>query len=148
VEYMRAVRTDRYKYIRNFFPKRPHMQPNRYKDGKTIIKALRSANEAGTLNEVQARIFAPTRPKEELYDLQTDPHEIQNLAGDPKHRKQLKKMRSRLNNWIKATGDQGPESDARYDSDMAVYLKSKDGDQVEILKRNIAQMKAWAAEGR
>jgi arylsulfatase A-like enzyme len=150
VEHMRCVRTDRYKYIRNFLPNRPHMQPNRYKDGKSIIVALREANEAGTLNGVQASIFNPTRPKEELYDLQNDPFEIRNLADDPNYRKQLKDLRRRLDSWIEATGDRGPESEGMYDSDMAVYLKSRgsDPEQLQVLRRNIKQMKAWAAEGK
>ena len=135
---------------RNFLPNRPHMQPNRYKDGKSIIKVLREANEAGMLNEVQARIFESTRPKEELYDLQNDPFEIHNLADDPKHRKRLKDLRSRLDSWIKATGDRGPEPVGMYDSDMAVYLQSRGSDpkQLQVLAGNIKQMKDWAAAGK
>ena len=150
VEHMRCLRTQRYKYIRNFLPERPHMQPNRYKDHKSIVKALRSAHEAGTLTEVQDRIFSPTRPEEELYDLKKDPHEINNLANDPAHQKQLIRYRERLNKWIVDTGDKGPESEAMYDSDMAEYLKSRnvDTEQGRILQRNIATMKQWAAEGK
>ena len=39
VEHMRCVRTQEFKYIRNFLPNRPHMQPNRYKDQKSIVVA-------------------------------------------------------------------------------------------------------------
>ena len=67
VEHLRGLRTARYKYIRNFLPNRPHLQPNRYKDRKDIIKALREAHAAGTLNETQELLFSPTRPKEELW---------------------------------------------------------------------------------
>jgi hypothetical protein len=38
VEYLRSVRTDRFLYIRNFLPQRPHLQPNAYKDGKAIVQ--------------------------------------------------------------------------------------------------------------
>jgi arylsulfatase A-like enzyme len=150
VEYLRAVRTDRYKYIRNFLDQRPHMQPNRYKDKKDIIIALRTAHEKGTLTEAQNRIFNPTRPKEELYDLKNDPHEIHNLADDPKQQKRLLKFRKQLENWMKRTHDHGPESETMYDSDMAVYINSKNVDPVagETLARNIATMKKWAAEGK
>src|SRR5262249_17892142 len=37
VEHLRSVRTARFKYIRNFLPLRPHLQPNAYKDGKPIV---------------------------------------------------------------------------------------------------------------
>jgi hypothetical protein len=42
------------------------------------------------------------------------------------------------------TVDRGPESEAMYDSDMAVYLKGGN----PAVERNIAQMKKWAAEGK
>ncbi|MCB1121831.1 MAG: sulfatase [Verrucomicrobiae bacterium] len=148
VDYLRALRTQRYKYIRNFLYQRPHMQPNRYKDGKDIVQAIRAAHEAGKLNETQELLFNVPRPKEELYDLRNDPFEIHNLADDPAHQEQLLKFRKRLDNWMKQTNDHGPESEAMYDSDMAVYLKSKDPDQVKILKENIALMKKSAAEGK
>ena len=86
VEHLRSVRTDRFKYIRNFLSERPHLQPCAYKDKKDILQALRKAHEAKELNSVQEKLlFSPTRQPEELYDLQKDPHELNNLAGDPKH---------------------------------------------------------------
>ena len=150
VDHIRCLRTDRYKYIRNFLPERPHLQPNRYKDGKDILIALRAAHDAGTLDDVQERLFAPTRPPEELYDLEADPDELRNLAGDPAHQQQLAAFRRQLDEWIVSTGDHGPESDAMYDSDMAAYLnpKAADSPREEILRQNIALMKQWAAEGK
>lgn len=150
IEHLRCLRTNRYKYIRNFLYKRPHMQPNRYKDNKDIIKALLAAHKAGALNEAQSLIFNAPRPKEELFDLKKDPHEIQNLADDPKHEKRLIRFRNKLARWMKHTNDHGPESQARYDSDMAVYLKSKSADPVQgkILTDNITLMKKWASEGK
>ena len=58
--------------------------------------------------------FGETRPGEELYDLANDPHEINNLAADPKHKAELERHRKILAGWIEETGDQGqgPESDA------------------------------------
>ena len=105
---------------------------------------------AGTLNKTQQLLFTPTRPQEELYDLKNDPHEIHNLAAVPGHQARLKRLRRRLDNWMKRTNDHGPESDAMYDSDMAVYLKPRDvgTEQGRILSRNIALMKQWAAEGK
>ena len=150
VDYIRALRTARYKYIRNFLPSRPHLQPNRYKDGKAILKSLRMAHAAGTLNETQKLLFAPTRPNEELYDLKEDPFEVRNLADDPKHQAQLKKLRRLLDEWMDRTNDHGPEQEAMYDSDMAVFSSSPNADpeQASILSRNIALMKRWAAEGK
>lgn len=150
VDRIRAVRTKRYKYIRNFYPHRPYLQPNRYKDQKPIIIAMRRLFAAGQLDPVQSLIMAPTRPKEELYDLVADPHEIHNLADDPQHRETLARLRSNLDQWISDTADQAqsPEPATMYDSDMAVYLTSRHPEQKAILEANIRQMKKWAAEGK
>ena len=152
VDYIRGLRTQRYKYIRNYLPSRPHLQPNRYKDAKEIIKALRETHSKGALDSIQEKIlFAPHREAEELYDLKNDPHELNNLAADPSKAKLLMQLRERLDDWIEETHDPGPESESMYDSEMAVYLKTKqtrDSEQAEILRRNITQMKTWAAEGK
>ncbi|REK07443.1 MAG: DUF229 domain-containing protein [Planctomycetota bacterium] len=152
VEHIRAVRTKRYKYIRNYLHQRPHLQPNAYKDGKLIIQRLRALHAAGQLNDLQQRLlFSPTRPPEELYDLEADPHELVNLADDPAHRETLEIMRTRLSEWERETGDIGrqPEPEAMYDSDMAVYLsKRKGSDKPSQTENNIALMKRWAREGK
>lgn len=144
VERIRSVRTDRWLYIRNGFPARPHLQPNAYKDNKAIVKQLRLLHDKGALNELQeALLFSPTRPAEELYEWTTDRFQIQNVANNGPV---LTELRKRLEDWISTTGDQGqqPESAAMYDSDMAVYLERKN----PIVERNIAQMKQWAKEGK
>ena len=107
VERMRCVRTSRYKYIRNFYPHRPHTQPNRYKDGKQIMVTMRGLFAAGKLNSHQARPFLPRRPVEELYDLQSDPYELNNLAETPAHQRTLKKLRTVLFDWLEHTRDLG-----------------------------------------
>jgi len=104
-EIIRAVRTEKYKYIRNFLSYRPHAQRNQYKDGKLISKHTRELNESGSLNEVQARFYLPTRPPEELYDLEKDPFEINNLAGDPEYSEVLSDLRDHLYDWMDETND-------------------------------------------
>jgi arylsulfatase A-like enzyme len=51
--------------------------------------------------------MAPTRPAEELYDLDNDPYEIHNLARDPKYVADLSRLRGVLNQWIEDVNDQG-----------------------------------------
>ena len=89
VDHMRSARTKDFKYIRNFLPQRPYLQPCAYKDAKSILIALREWQEAGKLNETQKLLFRETRPPEELYDINADPYEINNLAGNPKYAKKL-----------------------------------------------------------
>ena len=151
VEHMRGVRTQRFKYFRNFLPKRPHLQPNRYKDAKAIIKDLRARHVAGSLDPLQEELlFAPERAPEEFYDLKNDPFELKNLAADPEFEQALKRHRRMLDKWIIETKDKGAESEEMYDSDMAPYLQknSNDPEQDRVLRENIALMKKWAAEGK
>ena len=155
VEHLRCVRSAKFKYIRNFLPNRPHMQPCAYKDRKEIVKSMRSLHAEGKLTELQARIFNPTRPPEELYDLESDPHETINLANEPEYEVTLTRMRAQLEQWMEETGDQGrePESLEMYDSDMAVYVgsaasKKKTPEHLQTIRDNIALMKKWATEGK
>ncbi|MEE9460902.1 MAG: sulfatase-like hydrolase/transferase [Bacteroidales bacterium] len=104
-EIIRSVRTDKYKYIRNFLSYRPHAQRNQYKDGKLISRHMRELWEEGRLNELQSRYYQPTRPVEELYDLEKDPFEINNLAGDPAYYDHLEDLRSRLYSWMTDSHD-------------------------------------------
>jgi arylsulfatase A-like enzyme len=107
VDRIRAVRTARFKYIRNYYPQRSHAQPNRYKDRKPIMVTMRQLHEQGKLTPEQARVFAPTRPEEELYDLREDPFELTNLAAQESHETTLVEMRAKLEQWIVSTGDLG-----------------------------------------
>ncbi len=145
VERLRSVRTDDFLYIRNFYPQRPHLQPNAYKDGKAILQALRASHAAGMLPALSEKLlFSATRPSEELYEYRRDRWQINNLAENPAFQSQLVSLRARLDRWMQETQDRGPESEAMYDSDMADYVK-KGNPEIE---RNIAQMKQWAREGK
>ena len=105
VDLIRSVRDTRFKYIWNGFPSRPYLQPNRYKDSKPILQAMRRLHTEGKLNPEQSLIMADTRPVEELYDTTADPWEFLNLATDPAYQTQLKQMRAALRDWQKRTGD-------------------------------------------
>jgi arylsulfatase A-like enzyme len=143
VERLRSVRTDRFLYIRNFYPKRPHLQPNAYKDGKSIVQTLRYLHDPDQLSPLmESLLFSPTRPAEELYEWTTDTWQVKNLAGEAAHQEALQQLRAQLSQWMINTNDHGAESDAMYDSDMAVYV-GKGNPEVE---KNIAIMKQWATE--
>ena len=111
IERVRAVTTARYKYLRNFMTDRPFMQPQ-YRDGWDVIEAARRCYNEGELSSAQSSPWSPKRIPEELYDLENDPHEINNLANDPAYAATLDKHRKILQNWIEETDDKGqyPES--------------------------------------
>lgn len=107
MDLIRAVRTQNYKYIHNFLPNRSHTRPNQYKDGKSIIIHMRELYAEGKLKEETALYFQPTRPLEELYNLENDPWEMNNLATDPNYADMLVEMRAKLWQTSLQTGDLG-----------------------------------------
>ncbi len=106
---VRTVRDARYKYIRNFFPDQPYLPPAMpYADETNPnFNLMRRLDSEGRLNAVQMKFMARSRPAEELYDLQTDPFELANLAGLPESKPVLERLRATVENWIVNTGDQG-----------------------------------------
>lgn len=113
IERIRAIVTKKYKYLRNYLTDRPYMQPS-YKDPWPVSMRLREMMKNGEMNDVQKIFFGDSKPAEELYDLEDDPHEIVNLVGNPAHAAELERHRKILADWIVATGDKGqnPEDDA------------------------------------
>ena len=98
----RAVRDQRYKYIRNSNPSTPGAQHLAYRDRLEIMQELWRLFEDGRLNKQQSFWFSP-RPQEELYDTISDPDEVYNLAGDPAHGETLIRMRKALASWQEST---------------------------------------------
>ena len=108
VDRIRAVRDRRWKLIRNFLPERPYSQKNHYKDTSyPALQVLRQLHADGSLDGAAAQWMAPARPEFELYDLESDPHEVANLAESPEHASQLARLRGAMDSWIEETGDRG-----------------------------------------
>lgn len=108
IDRIRAVRDERFKYIRNFLPAIPYMQWNPYKEREyPTWNLLLELKAKGRLTPAQALFTAPFKPIEELYDLHNDPHEIHNLALDPAHRGTLVRMRQLLQDWLDEAPDHG-----------------------------------------
>lgn len=109
IDRARTVRDARYKYIRNFEPTKPWLPPRMpYADNTNpIFNLMRRLYADGKLNPAQAKFMAPARPAEELYDLEADPYELNNLAESPKHGPVLAGLRSAVEKWVIETNDQG-----------------------------------------
>ena len=147
---IRSVRTDRYLYLKNFYPQRPHLMPSSYKDGKLIIQRLREMHAAGELSELAEKLlFSPTRPAEELYLYDEDRWQIANLAEDPAHAEALQQHRERLTQWIEETGDQGPETTEVYQLEVEDQIQSTRNKEIrEIYRRNSELYQRWAEQGK
>ncbi len=111
VDRVRTIVSQRFKYIRNYYPDRPYTAPH-YGDQKPVYAALKQWMQTAKMSPAKKAFFGAERPSEELYDLQEDPAELTNLATNPNYAKQLKQHQTWLEEWITATDDQGqyPES--------------------------------------
>lgn len=112
-DFSRAVRDRRYKYIRNYLPHLPYSQPLEYMDEMPTMKEWRRLAAEGKLEGPAALFMQPTKPIEELYDTESDPHEIRNLAGSAEHRTILGRLRRAQVEWQGETADLGlmPEAE-------------------------------------
>ena len=105
---MRAIRTARYKYIRNYLPGIPYMQLNPYKERSyPVWNLIKQLKKEGKLSPEAALFAADQKPFEELYDLQADPDELRNVARDPAHVAALRDLRGKLDAWLASYPDQG-----------------------------------------
>jgi uncharacterized sulfatase len=89
-------------------PERAWCQLNEYKERSYPVLALLNVMHLkGELNEVQDRFMKATKPEEELFDIVADPFETKNLAGDPKYKADLERLRGVVKSWRKEIGDEG-----------------------------------------
>ncbi len=115
---VRTVREGRFRYVRNLHPDRPPMQHCHYPDALATWAELRelafaeatqrgSGDQPDHLTEAQRTLVAPRKPAELLFDTEADPHEMTDLAGDPRHRQDLERLREALDTWTTDHGDLG-----------------------------------------
>ncbi len=118
---VRAVRDNRFKYIRNYFPDKPYYMPVSYREQMDIMKELLRLKDKDSLNEYQAQWFRTQKAPEELFDTKNDPHELNNLAEDPRYKKKLVELRDALQQWINDTGDKGMIPEQEYIEEIGNY---------------------------
>jgi len=109
---VRAIRDERYKYIRNLMPQVPYFRPLPFRDMFPIMQALWDGSRDHSLNAVQSFYFTAPRPTEELYDTQSDPDEVTNLAADPGYAEVLTRMREAMDEWLATLPQWASEDEA------------------------------------
>ena len=108
---IRSIRTGTHKYIRNLNHKTAFHNvliaraPAYWKSW--IAKAKTDKNAAKIVGMYRRR------PAEELYDLRTDPYELNNIAADPANRKLMDELGGKLDAWMKQQGDLGNETEMK-----------------------------------
>lgn len=104
---IRAVRNNRYKYIRNYILDQPIYLDVAYRKNQPIMQELLRLREENSLDSIQRLWFAPEKQPEELYDTYNDPHEINNLSRNPEMQAILAELSNEMDTWINRTNDFG-----------------------------------------
>ncbi len=99
---MRAIRTRRYKYLLNLAHQLPFPFASDLHASPTWQGILERGDTMMGLRRVEDYI---NRPREELYDLEHDPNETVNLAGDSSHAAVLDDLRGRMRDFQERTDD-------------------------------------------
>ena len=108
----RAVRDQKFRYIRNYMPYRIYGQHLEYLWLAPSVGSWEKAYLNGECNEIQS-VFWNKKPVEELYDTENDPWEINNLANNPEYKEVLERMRAANKTWVTQIYDAGfiPEAE-------------------------------------
>jgi sulfatase-like protein len=141
---IRAIRDKRYRYIRNYESHKPYYQHMNTPEQGPTMREIRRVHAEGKLPDAARQFMADHKPPEELYDLQTDPHEVRNLVKSTAHRSVLDRMRQAHRRWMIDTRDTGllPEPELVEREKMFgtrhAILRQPDGD--DLMKRLLAVM--------
>ncbi len=111
---VRAVRDNRYKYIRNYRPEKPTYLPVSYREQMPIMQELLRMRNEDELDDQQALWFRPTKAADELYDTVADPHEMDNLATTPHLATKLSELRAEMDRWMTEIEDKGLIDEAEF----------------------------------
>ena len=104
----RMVRAGGFAYIRNAWPERQVLcaeSDPTFPAGEELWMM----HAAGRLNSKQQQLFASPQPAEQLYKLDVDPNQLNNVAGSTEYAAVLAQMRALLARWTEETGDTIPE---------------------------------------
>jgi len=148
---IRSVRDKRYRYIRNYEPLKTYYQYMNTPEKGATMKEIRRVDAAGKLPAAAKLFMAERKAVEELYDLKNDPHEINNLAGDPKYRRTLETMRQVHLEWVRQTRDLGLipepeliEREKRFGNRYAI-LRQQGGEE---LSKQLGEIAVLASAGK
>ncbi|MCP4375140.1 MAG: sulfatase [bacterium] len=111
-DFVRTLRKGKYKYMRSYQPFNFDGLWNNYRYKMQSYQEWWKLYKTGKLTKEAALFFEPRSP-EALYDIDSDPYEVNNIAGDPANAEVLVDLRTRLAERVKSMPDLSffPESE-------------------------------------
>ena len=147
IDMSRSVRDNEYLYVRHYMPHMSYNQQTAWPDQGEIRHEFYRMAASGNMTEAQHHFAGPTKPVEELYDVQADPMNLNNLAEDAAYQDVLDRMRGVLRDELFAQRDLGfvPELEMlKYDTphewakseayNMAAYVEAAEAVGMEDYK--------------
>ena len=107
---IRSVRSEKYKYIWNFTPEEKFQ--NVCMKSREFQSWIAAAKQGHSHAAELVRRYQ-YRPEIELYDVEADPFEMNNLADQPGYDAVKKELRLQLDRWMKHCGDEGQATELR-----------------------------------
>lgn len=148
---IRMVRDGRFKYIRNYEPFKPYHQFMNTAEKSPVQQDIHRLAQANALPAGVSWATAATKPIEELYDVQNDPHELINLADDDAYDADLTRMRNAHKKWQLRTNDLGliPEPElARLEKSFGYRYRIAEGLSQDdpVFFRDLSRMATLAGQ--
>jgi len=114
----RMVRMGDWLYIRNNWPNKRNLSGESDPHQYPAAQELWEMHEKGSLTPAQALITRLPQPAEELYNVESDPYNLDNVVYASENREVLHRMRSLLTQWTNQTGDHIPENPTPHKATM------------------------------
>jgi len=110
---IRIIRDHRYLFVKNYYPELPAYKDVSYRKQMDMMNELLRLHDAGRLSGPTAYWFRPEKTKEEFYDCQTDPYNVDNRIDDPKYQDKINELRAVLDQWTRDIHDKGAMSETQ-----------------------------------
>jgi arylsulfatase A-like enzyme len=129
---VRFLRKGKYTYWRSYQPFNFDGLYNFYRYKQPAFREWRDLALNGTLNDAQSAFYRARLP-ESLFDIEKDPHEINNLVADPAYHEILMDMRESMRERVKSLPDLGFYAEPE-------FLRQSDGNGKSFGERHKEQI--------
>ena len=131
----RMIRDERHLYIVNYSaaPRRPLAPPAKWRPDLEYAKTAETADEIDLINKHPEHaavkkfvaLFVSPRPREELYDSETDPWQLNNLADSPAHAAVKARLKAQLEAYQRQTKDPRITGDMKIFDETRAFVNSR-----------------------
>ncbi len=105
VDRVRSIYDGRFQLLKNYMPSQPYYQDIAFRLQMPMMRRIIAMRDSGKLNATQMRWFKPKNTTYELYDLQKDPYQLNNIIDVPAYKDQFQKLKIAMDSVLANYGD-------------------------------------------